>query len=98
MANKDFLTRNLIKSSNRLSVRIPTSFLLAAVSEDSRGDNGNFDNWSGYQPTKVEQAKSKKPLYIVLLCLALILCIALGWFYARYSEVSARRQNRSGCS
>lgn len=80
MANKDFFDEEFDKIEQSSVGSHSDEFSTRSRFEDSRGDNGNFDNWSGYQPTKVEQAKSKKPLYIVLLCLALVLCIALGWF------------------
>ncbi|MCX4286084.1 MAG: hypothetical protein OSJ68_02120, partial [Clostridia bacterium] len=72
MANKDFFDEEFDKIEQSSVGSHSDEFSTRSRFEDSRGDNGNFDNWSGYQPTKVEQAKSKKPLYIVLLCLALV--------------------------
>lgn len=38
-----------------------------------------INQWYGQQPVQSKQSNGKKPLYIVLLCCALILCIVFGW-------------------
>ena len=41
-----------------------------------------MDSWYNRPAPEQASAKSSKPLYIVLMCLALVLCIALGWVLA----------------
>ena len=39
----------------------------------------NFDDWYGRQPAPSKSKNGNKPLYITLICLALVACIVLGW-------------------
>ena len=45
---------------------------------DNLGNGGN-DSWFNRPAPNQEQTKSKKPLYIVIVCVALVLCIVFGW-------------------
>ena len=38
-----------------------------------------FQNWSSQTPQQSAKSSDLKPLYITLICFALVLCIALGW-------------------
>lgn len=86
MANKDFFDKEfekLEKSQNSMAennTRVEQRTNNGENVDDylSRG-NGDFNSWSGYQPQQEQQVKSRKPLYISLICVALVLCIALGW-------------------
>lgn len=81
MANKDFFDEEFEKIEKASSAD--------ASRVEERRDGGtdgtpprksaDFDSWSSYQAPQSTAQKSKKPLYIVLICLALVLCIALGW-------------------
>ena len=46
--------------------------------EQGSGNGGN-ESWFNRPAPRAEQAKPKRPLYIVCICLALVLCIVLGW-------------------
>lgn len=80
MANKDFFDEEfekLEKNTADDSARVETR-----SNEPSRSDSGrqsDFNNWSSYQQPQSEQTKNRKPLYIALICIALVCCIALGW-------------------
>ena len=80
MANRDFFDEEFEKiekasSDNTSRVEERRGGTDGAPSRKS----GDFDSWSSYQAPQSTAEKSKKPLYIVLICLALVLCIALGW-------------------
>jgi len=47
-------------------------------SKPSKQDE-QFQNWSGQAPEQSVQPRENKPLYIILICVALVLCIVLGW-------------------
>ena len=47
-------------------------------SEQNNADKG-ADSWFDRPAPQVAQTSTKKPLYIVIACIALVLCIALGW-------------------
>ena len=41
--------------------------------------HGSVEDWYNYGGTTVAQKSSKKPLYVVLLCVGLVLTLVLGW-------------------
>lgn len=48
------------------------------TTEDQREQN--FDSWYSRPAPEQAQSKNKKSLYITLICVALVACIAFGWF------------------
>ena len=99
MANKDFFDEEFEKlekastESNRQDNRRVEERRENSADGSARG--GDFDSWSSYQAPSSAGAKSKKPLYIVLICLALVLCIALGWVLcAVFGGIGASKQEK----
>ncbi|MCM1194899.1 MAG: S41 family peptidase [Firmicutes bacterium] len=66
MANKDFFDEEYDKQQAE------------KASRESETDR-QFNSWSNYQPPQSEQVNTKRPLYIAIICVALVLCIVLGW-------------------
>ncbi len=85
MANKDFFDEEFEKLETEAAQKETKADLQTDNNGDGRSnrtstpsDGGKFDSWSGYGAPTREQTTAKKPLYIMLICLALVLCIGLG--------------------
>lgn len=63
MANKDFFDEEFDKIESK------------KAAEQAQ----KTDDWYGQQPVQNKQKNGNKPLYITLICLALVLCIVFGW-------------------
>ena len=64
MANKDFFDKEYDKLES---------------TDKQKASDEQFRQWSSAQPPHSEKANNRKPLYISLICLGLVLCIVLGW-------------------
>ena len=61
-------------------------------------DNGgsNNDSWFNRPAPKQEQAQNRRPLYIAIIAVALVLCIALGWVLCTIFQGVTFKYNTDG--
>ena len=67
--SKDFFDEDYVKVSEQREKE----------SQQNQQTNGSVEDWYNYGGTTVAQKSSKKPLYVVLLCVGLVLTLVLGW-------------------
>lgn len=49
------------------------------VADAQKPNDKHFDSWSSYPVQNETRVNKNKPLYITLICVALVLCLVLGW-------------------
>lgn len=81
MANKDFFDEEFEKLEQESAQRSADYDRPQNVSADTPNNSSNgesFNSWYGYNAPAREKPSARKPLYIALICVALVLCILLG--------------------
>ena len=81
MANKDFFDEEFEKLEQESAQRSADYDRPQNVSADTPNNSSNgesFNSWYGNNAPAREKPSARKPLYIALICVALVLCILLG--------------------
>lgn len=66
------------------------------TAQGSNGGGSHGDDWFNRPAPKQEQVQTKKPLYIALIAIALVVCVAFGWVLCTVFQGIAFNYNTDG--